>query len=92
MGFIIGFALEWVSTLGRGRFCSLLIGEAFTERRTIMAEDTGSGGAMWAVATLLIVLVVVAALYFGGAFTKKKSIDININKPGIALPITAVNR
>ena len=46
---------------------------------------SGAGGAMWALVTLLIVLVVLAALYFGGAFTKKKSIDININKPGLIL-------
>lgn len=52
-----------------------------------MAEDTasGAGGALWALVTLLIVLVVVGALYFGGAFTHKKSIDININKPGLIL-------
>ena len=55
-----------------------------------MADDSGSGGAMWAVATLLIVLVVVAALYFGGAFRQKKSIDININKPGVVLAIPLV--
>lgn len=57
-----------------------------------MAEDTGSGGAMWAVATLLIVLVVVAALYFGGVFTRKKSIDININKPALVLPLIAATK
>ncbi|HYE75090.1 MAG TPA: hypothetical protein VEF04_17245 [Blastocatellia bacterium] len=52
-----------------------------------MAEDTasGAGGAMWALVTLLIVLVVVAALYFGGAFSQRKSIDINISKPGLIL-------
>jgi Flp pilus assembly protein TadG len=50
-------------------------------------ESSGAGGAMWALVTLLIVLVVVAALYFGGAFRQKKSIDININKPGVVLPL-----
>ena len=53
-----------------------------------MAEgNSGAGGAMWAVATLLIVLIVVAALYMGGVFSQKKSIDININKPGFILLI-----
>ncbi|HWQ34710.1 MAG TPA: hypothetical protein VNQ79_17805 [Blastocatellia bacterium] len=51
-----------------------------------MATDTSSaGGAMWALVTLLIVLLVVAVLWFGGVFTKRKSIDININKPGLIL-------
>jgi len=42
---------------------------------------------MWAVVTLLIVMMVVAVLYFGGVFSNKKSIDININKPGLILRI-----
>jgi hypothetical protein len=51
-----------------------------------MAEnDSAASGAIWALATLLIVLIVVALLYFGGAFTHKKSIDININKPSMVL-------
>lgn len=52
-----------------------------------MASESasGGGGAMWAVATLLIVLIVVALLYFGGVFSNRKSIDININKPGAVL-------
>lgn len=50
-----------------------------------MADESAAGGAMWALATILIVLIVVAALYFGGVFRQKKSIDININKPGLAL-------
>lgn len=50
-----------------------------------MAEESSAGGAMWALVTLLIVLIVVGALYFGGVFRQKKSIDININKPGIVL-------
>jgi hypothetical protein len=28
---------------------------------------------------------VIAVLYFGGVFSSKKSIDININKPGLIL-------
>ena len=50
-----------------------------------MADDSAASGAMWAVVTLLIVMLVVAVLYFGGVFTHKKSIDININKPGLVL-------
>ena len=52
-----------------------------------MGDDSGSGGAIWAVTTLLIVLIVIGVLYFSGVFTRKKSIDININKPGIVLPM-----
>jgi hypothetical protein len=46
--------------------------------------DWAASGAMWAVVTMLLVVVVVAVLYFGGFFNRsqKKSIDININKPG----------
>ncbi len=41
---------------------------------------------MWALVTLLIVLLVVAVLWFGGVFSPhKRSIDININKPGLIL-------
>ena len=50
-----------------------------------MADDSGASGAIWALVTLIIVLVVVAALYFGGAFSSKKSIDVNINKPSIVV-------
>ncbi|HZS04527.1 MAG TPA: hypothetical protein VFD58_06800 [Blastocatellia bacterium] len=54
-----------------------------------MAEEVssgGAGGAMWALVTLLIVLLVVAVLWFGGVFSPhKRSIDININKPGLIL-------
>lgn len=53
-----------------------------------MADDSGAGGAVWALATLLIVLAVVAVLYFGGVFRNHRSVDININKtPGLVLPI-----
>jgi len=49
-----------------------------------MASDGGgASGAIWALATLLIVLIVLAALYFGGAFGSNKSVDVNINKPGV---------
>ncbi len=51
-----------------------------------MASDGGgASGAVWALVTLLIVLIVVGALYFGGAFSSKKSIDVNINKPGLVI-------
>ena len=50
-----------------------------------MADDSAASGAIWALVTLLIVLIVVALLFFGGVFSHKKSIDININKPGIIL-------
>ena len=51
-----------------------------------MADDSGASGAVWALVTLLIVLIVVAALYFGGVFRGgHRSIDININKPGVVL-------
>lgn len=52
-----------------------------------MADDSGVSGAVWALVTLIIVLVVVAALYFGGAFSNKKSIDVNINKPGVVVSL-----
>jgi hypothetical protein len=53
-----------------------------------MADDSGgASGAVWALVTLLIVLIVVGALYFGGAFTQKKSIDINIEKPNVILRV-----
>jgi hypothetical protein len=50
-----------------------------------MAEESAASGAMWALVTLLLVLVVVAVLYFGGVFSSKKSLEININKPGLVL-------
>jgi hypothetical protein len=55
-----------------------------------MASETqnAAGGAMWALATVLIVLLVVGLLYFGGVFSNRKSIDININKPGLVLPVS----
>lgn len=40
---------------------------------------------MWALVTLLIVVIVVGALYFGGVFSRKKSVDINIKTPGLVL-------
>ncbi len=45
-------------------------------------SDSGAGGAMWAVVTLLIVLIVVGALYFGGAFGGKRQVDVNVTVPG----------
>jgi hypothetical protein len=50
-----------------------------------MANDNAASSAVWALVTLLIVLLVVAMLYFGGIFSNKKSIDININRPGIIM-------
>lgn len=50
-----------------------------------MAEESAAGGAMWAVLTILIVIIVVGALYFGGVFTQKKQIDINVKTPGMVL-------
>jgi hypothetical protein len=50
-----------------------------------MAKESAAAGAMWALITLLIVLIVVGAFYIGGVFRPKKSIDININKPGVIL-------
>ena len=47
--------------------------------------DSAASGAVWALATILIVLIVVALLFFGGVFSNKKSIDINITKLGIVL-------
>jgi hypothetical protein len=54
-----------------------------------MASDVSSstGGAMWALVTLLILIIVLGLLYFGGAFKSKKEIDININKPGVFLAV-----
>jgi Flp pilus assembly protein TadG len=57
-------------------------------RRAVMADDSsGASGAVWALVTLLIVLIVVGALYFGGAFSQKKSIDINVQKPNLILKV-----
>lgn len=50
-----------------------------------MAEESATGGAMWALLTILIVIIVVGALYFGGVFTQKKQVDINVNTPGTIL-------
>ena len=50
-----------------------------------MAEDSGASGALWALVTIILVLLVVAVLYFGGMFTKKTEVDINVKKPSIIL-------
>ena len=52
-----------------------------------MADDSGASGAIWALVTLIIVLLVVAVLYFGGIFSRKKEVDINIQKPGVILKL-----
>lgn len=46
-------------------------------------EGGGAGGAMWAVATLLIVVMVLGTLYFTGVLggAKKQQIDINVTTP-----------
>ncbi|HEX4950728.1 MAG TPA: hypothetical protein VFZ34_28955 [Blastocatellia bacterium] len=50
-----------------------------------MAEESAAGGAIWAFLTILIVVLVVGALYFGGFFSQKKQVDINIKTPGTIL-------
>ena len=55
-----------------------------TEEKS-MAEDSGASGALWALVTIILVLLVVAVLYFGGMFTKKTEVDINVKKPSIIL-------
>ena len=51
------------------------------------AASGAASGALWALITILIVLLVVGVLYFGGVFEKKKTIDINIEKPNTVLPV-----
>jgi hypothetical protein len=36
--------------------------------------------------TLIIVLLVIGILWFSGAFSNRKTIDINIDKPGLVMP------
>lgn len=50
-------------------------------------SSDSTGGAVWALVTLLILIIVLGLLYFGGAFKSKKEIDININKPGVFLVV-----
>ncbi len=50
--------------------------------------DEGSTAGLYILIAFLIILVVGALLYFGGVFTQKKSVDININKPGVVLQLT----
>lgn len=57
-----------------------------------MANESAASGAMWAFMTLIIVLLVVALLYFGGVFTQKKSLDININTPGVIMTTNGLIR
>jgi hypothetical protein len=52
-----------------------------------MANE-GSTAGLYILITFLILLVVGAFLYFGGAFSSKKEVDININKPGVVLSFT----
>lgn len=48
-------------------------------------SDSGAGGAMWAVSTLLIVVMVLAVLYFSGVLGggRKSTIDVNVNTPSV---------
>ncbi|HWO01447.1 MAG TPA: hypothetical protein VNS63_19460 [Blastocatellia bacterium] len=48
-------------------------------------NSDSTSGAVWALVTFLILIVVLGVLYFGGAFTSKKEIDININKPAVLM-------
>lgn len=52
--------------------------------------DEGNGAAsnaIWAIVVLLIVVMVLGFIYMSGIFTRKKEIDINIQKPGIVMPL-----
>ena len=57
-----------------------------------MAEEGNSAAsnAIWAIVVLLIVVLVLGFIYMTGVFTQKKEIDINIQKPGIVLPVSTV--
>jgi hypothetical protein len=50
-----------------------------------MANENTASSAIWAIVTLLIVVIIAAMLYFGGAFSNKKEIDIKIDRPGMVL-------
>ena len=47
--------------------------------------DEGSTAGLYILIAFLIILVVGALLYFGGVFSKKTSVDVNINKPNLIL-------
>ena len=55
-------------------------------------NESAASNAIWAIVVLLIVLIVLGFIYMSGIFTRKKEIDINIQKPGIVLPITTFSR
>lgn len=57
--------------------------------------DEGNGAAsnaIWAIVVLLIVVMVLGFIYMSGIFTRKKEIDINIQKPGVVMPLLRINR
>lgn len=48
--------------------------------------DEGSTAGLYILIAFLIVIVVGAILWFSGVFgSKKTSVDVNINKPGLVL-------
>ena len=49
-----------------------------------MANE-GSTAGLYILITFLILLVVGVILYFSGAFSTKKEVDINVNTPGVVL-------
>jgi hypothetical protein len=56
------------------------------------SSGDGGSGAMTALAVMLMVLVLLAVLYFTGTFgrlfgSRQTTIDINVKKPNIILPI-----
>jgi hypothetical protein len=56
----------------------------------IIEVHSGGGGALTVLAVVLSLIVVLAVLYFAGVFRRgpvKHEIDININKPGVVLPL-----
>jgi hypothetical protein len=47
--------------------------------------DEGSNAGLYVLVAFLIIIVLGAILYFGGAFTRKTEVDIDIQKPGVVL-------
>ncbi|HEU4386389.1 MAG TPA: hypothetical protein VFV34_01240 [Blastocatellia bacterium] len=57
--------------------------------------DGGGGGALTALTIVLVVVVLLVVLYFFGMFgrlfgSSKHEIDIEIKKPGLALPMLTI--
>ncbi|HSE98889.1 MAG TPA: hypothetical protein VLD57_11545 [Blastocatellia bacterium] len=62
------------------------------EKHVVHEDAGGGGGALTALAVLLFTLVLLAVLYFTGVFgrifgPRETKIDVDINRPGIVLPI-----